>query len=170
MLVVCVILASATGGAAEASCAGPPPGVTPKPFDAPLFVGRLVSRVGEGTVGTLFAFDVESVRRGVIPKRAVVDIDVAQYFRRPDGEIIVSSSTGSIEPLHIGARYRVEAYVGHPAGEPRMFINECGGSLRSLPPLAGGASWGSVLSVLISALLLLAAALGLRRRSKPTDA
>lgn len=124
------------GGAAIASCAGPPPGTTPAPL--PTFTGRLIGKVGAGTAGTLFEFVVESVERGDIPDRATVDIDVDEVIHGPKGDIVGLSSNSIGPPPIAGERYRVEAYrggVGGPVdtdGRPRLFVNLCGGSLQLL--------------------------------------
>jgi hypothetical protein len=81
----------------------------------------------------LFAFEVDSVQRGQVPERTIVDITVDKRVRGPDGQVLVQSSSNSIgSPPKVGGRYRVEAYRGDPGGHPRLFVNACGGSLRPL--------------------------------------
>jgi hypothetical protein len=163
-LVAAVILG---GSAARASCAGPPPGETPRPPSGPIFVGRLLAEVGEGTSGRLFEFDVESVERGEIPDRVVVDISVNRVIRRSDGELIMEASSVAIGPSPaLGAMYRVEAYRGNPGGKPRLFVNLCGGSLRrwaAEPPASPG--WAPGAATGASAIFLMGLAIVLRRRS-----
>ncbi len=156
----------------DASCGAAPGGKKASSPAGPVFDGRLRAEIGEGTAGTLFAFDVDSVQRGVLPKRAVVDISVNRTVRQPDGELVEVASSVDIGPAPtIGARYRVAPYVGTPGGKRRMFINACGGSLRRLAaggtPTSKGVStdWYPAVLAAAAALTLAGLAVWLGRRS-----
>lgn len=184
-LIFCIAVGVVLGTTpASASCSGPPVGQTPSPPTGPIFEGQLVSEVGGGTAGTLFEFSVDSVVRGEVPKRVVVDITVDKSFRRPDGQVIGQTSSNSIgAPPKVGGRYRVEAYRGNPGGRPRLFVNGCGGSLRRLSAKpgpnssvarettpsssAGGfwSEWGLAAAIGALAVLLIGLAFKARRRS-----
>ena len=114
-----------SGPAAACSCAatgGPPPVE---------FEGTAVEQVARGTLGQLWAFDVARVVRGDVARRVVADVD-AQQDPGPDG-IVVQSSCSLAVRLTAGATYEVAGYVGEaPGGEPRIFVNTCGGSVRQL--------------------------------------
>lgn len=117
-LVLCLAagLVASLGMPAAASC-GPRP--SPRPPGDPVFTGELLSEVGNGTAGTLFEFRVDSVKRGEVPERVVVDIAVDKEFRQPDGEVVRRSTSISIRsPPAIGETYRVEPYRG---GQSRLF-------------------------------------------------
>lgn len=163
-------VAIVAGVRAAASCAGPPPGESPRPSSGPVFTGELLSEVGEGTAGTLFEFRVESVERGEVPERVVVDISVDKEVRQPDGQAVLQFSSISIGPAPaLGQSYRVETYRGNPGGQPRLFVNACGGSLRRLTTQSGSASGpGSKAAIGMVAILSLGLAVFLSRRLTAT--
>lgn len=168
-LLIPVLIVMFSYSPARASCAGPPIGTTPSPPTGPIFIGTLLSEVGEGTAGTLFEFDVESVKRGEVPERVVVDIMVDRVHRGLDGRTVaVEASSNSIgPPPRVGAKYRVEAYRGSPGGRPQLFINGCGGRLQRLAARQGfWTEWGATaISAAVSAVLL---GIALIRRRKLT--
>jgi len=156
-----VLLAATLGGSgARANCALPPPGVTPRPDDAPAFTGRLISEDGQGTIGTLFEFEVDSVLRGRVPTRVVADIIVD----RPG-----QGSEDAIGPPPIvGDRYLVVARSASIGTQSRLFVDGCGGSLErlttasapSVSPIAEPQrSHAEVVSITAAALALVAAGL-----------
>jgi hypothetical protein len=84
-----------------------------------------------GALGQLWAFDVARVVRGDVGRRVVADVD-AQQDPGADG-LVVQSSCALPVRLTAGAAYAVAGYVGEaPDGDPRIFVNTCGGSVRQL--------------------------------------
>jgi hypothetical protein len=166
LLIVVVTALASVSGRAAAVCGRAPSPAPRSPSAQPAFVGRMLSAVAGGTNGTRYLFDVETVQSGEVTDPADVDISVITYGRDASGRVAtVGSSAGAIAPPQEGARYRVEAYVGRPNGERRLFIGECGGSLQFLAPPSRGLPMRPVIATSVAAALALAVLLRLRASS-----
>jgi hypothetical protein len=125
LVAAAVVSWAAPAGACSCVGSGGPPPIE--------FEGRAVEVVGEGTVGQLWTFDVARVVRGDVAGRLVADV-AAQTDPGPDGIVQTSSCSLGVR-LAVGATYGVAGYLGEaPDGEPRVFVNSCGGSVREVQP------------------------------------
>jgi hypothetical protein len=97
-----------------------------------LFEGRAVETVGQGAAGgELWAFDVARTVRGDVSGRLVADLTIEPD---PDasGTVVVSSCALPVR-VAAGATDEVAGNMGEaPDGEPRLYVNYCGGSIRQL--------------------------------------
>jgi hypothetical protein len=99
-----------------------------------LFEGRATDVVGRGHLDSVWRFDVTRVIRGEVADPQ-------------DAEVATGGEAGcglQTRPVIAGALYEVGAHPGETAtGEPALFVNYCGGSLRQLeaasPTTAGAA-------------------------------